>query len=52
MVVGDGRKTSFWIDAWCSQHPLKIRFLDLFEIYEQQYIKVLVFTGIRGIGDG
>jgi hypothetical protein len=40
MVVGDGRKTSFWIDAWSSQLPLKLRFPDLFEICEQQYISV------------
>jgi hypothetical protein len=38
MVVGDGSRPNFWLDAWCSQHSLKVSFPDFFEIYEQQFI--------------
>jgi hypothetical protein len=40
MVVGDVSRTSFWLDVWCSQHSMKVRFPDLYEICEQQFISV------------
>jgi hypothetical protein len=40
MRVGNGKKTSFWDDAWCTQIPLKTMFASLFVICEQQKVSV------------
>jgi hypothetical protein len=40
MRVGNGKKTSLWDNARCTQTPLKIKFTSLFEICEQQQISV------------
>jgi hypothetical protein len=39
-IVGNGKKNSFWDAAWCTQNPLKRKFIGLFEIREQQNISV------------
>jgi hypothetical protein len=40
LIVGNGKQTSFWDDAWCTRNPLKHKFIGLFEICEQQHISV------------
>jgi hypothetical protein len=40
MHVGDGKLTSFWYDAWCSTHPLKEIFPDIFNICNEQGMTV------------
>jgi len=40
MVIGDGEKTDFWRDAWCGSTPLRSIFPDMFDICNEQKIKV------------
>jgi hypothetical protein len=40
MNVGDGRLTSFWHDAWCSSHPLRVSFTDILNIRNEQAMTV------------
>jgi hypothetical protein len=40
MKMGDGKLTSFWHDAWCSSHPLRDSFPDIFNICNEQNMTV------------
>jgi hypothetical protein len=40
MNVGNGHRTSFWGDAWCGHTPLKEKFLELYDICNEQIISV------------
>jgi hypothetical protein len=40
MLIGNGKCTSFWEDAWCSPVCLRKLFPKLFEVCEDQAISV------------
>lgn len=40
MVVGNGKKTDFWLDPWCGVVSLKDKFPYLYDICADQNIKV------------
>lgn len=40
MAVGNGEKTDFWNDTWCGSVALKDKFPELFDVCNEQEIKV------------
>ena len=47
MVVGDGKRTNFWGDAWCGDIPFKDRFLELYDICNEQKNSVAEIANVR-----
>jgi hypothetical protein len=35
-IIGDGKRTRFWLDTWAGECPLKITFPSIFAINNQQ----------------
>jgi hypothetical protein len=35
-IIGDGKRTRFWLDTWAGECPLKITFSSIFAINNQQ----------------
>lgn len=48
--LDNGRRVRFWLDHWCGNSPLRLAFLDIFEIFRDKGVSMAGVWELVGLG--